>query len=63
MGVMIFAGKPKKHALSALESLPRLEGRMVTGENTKSRAETNSADFKARRFKYLVNIAVYNDWV
>ena len=33
--------------------------RMVTGETPKAERKQIVADFKARRFKYLVNIAVY----
>ena len=58
MGVMIFAAT-KKHALECMESLPPDLSRMVTGETPKAERKQIVADFKARRFKYLVNIAVY----
>lgn len=57
-GVMIFAATIK-HALEVMESLPPDNSRVVTGSTTKSEREQIVIDFKAQKFKYLVNVAVY----
>lgn len=55
-GVVIFAATVK-HAYEVLASLP--EGsRIITGNTKKAERERIIDDFKAKRFKYLVNVAV-----
>ena len=56
MGVMIFAAT-KQHALECMESLP-MDSRMVMGNTPKTERAQIIQDFKARQFKYLVNVAV-----
>lgn len=56
-GVMIFAATIR-HAKEICESLPPELTRLVTGENAKGEREKIINDFKAKRFKYLVNVAV-----
>ena len=58
MAVMIFAATIR-HAKECMESLPPEMARMVTGETPKAERKQIVADFKAMRFKYLVNVAVY----
>ena len=57
MGVMIFAAT-KNHAIECMESLPPDNARMVTGETPAKEREQIINDYKARKFKYLVNIGV-----
>lgn len=56
-GVMLFAATIK-HAQEVCESLPPEITRLVTGETPAAERERILADFKARRVKYLVNVAV-----
>jgi len=57
MGVMIFAAT-KNHAIECMESLPPENSRMVTGETPAGERKKIIDDYKARKFKYLVNIGV-----
>ena len=56
-GVLIFAATVQ-HALEIMESLPPDNSEIITGSTSKSDRETIISRFKARRFKYLVNVAV-----
>lgn len=58
MGVLIFAAT-LQHAAEVMESLPPGNSRCVTGSTSKAQREKNTSDFKAQRFKYLVNVGVY----
>ena len=57
-GVMIFAATVK-HAQEIMESLPSDNSRMIGGDINMAKAERNAivGDFKAMRYKYLVNVA------
>lgn len=57
MGVMIFAATVQ-HAKEIMESLPPTNSRMIGGDVNMKNAEREQlvADFKARRFKYLVSV-------
>lgn len=57
MGTMIFAATVQ-HAQECMESLPKDNSRLITGETPKAERKQIIDDFKARRFKYLVNVAV-----
>lgn len=60
MGVMIFAATTQ-HAKEIMESLPPELSRMVSGDpkiTSKRDRKKIIDDFKARKFKYLVNVAV-----
>lgn len=57
-GVMIFAATVK-HAMEVMESLPPEISRVVSGETSKAERAQIVADFKAQKFKYLVNVAVF----
>lgn len=57
MGVMIFAATIR-HAEECLASLPPDNSRIITGTIKKSERKEIINDFKARKFKYLVNVAV-----
>ncbi len=57
MGVMIFAATTA-HAQECVESLPPELTRLVTGTTGSKERENIISDFKARRFKYLVNVSV-----
>lgn len=57
MGTMIFAATVQ-HAQECMESLPKDNSRLITGETPKTERKQIIDDFKARRFKYLVNVAV-----
>ncbi len=60
MGVMIFAATTQ-HAQEIMESLPPELSRMVSGDpkiTSKDQRRQIIKDFKARKFKYLVNVAV-----
>lgn len=60
MGVMIFA-QTTEHALEIMASLPSALSRMVSGDvkiTSKKDRKKIIQDFKARKFKYLVNVAV-----
>ncbi|WP_231489550.1 DEAD/DEAH box helicase [Billgrantia saliphila] len=56
-GVMLFAASVA-HAEEILGYLPAGQSALVTGETHLSERERVIADFKARRLKYLVNVAV-----
>lgn len=58
MSVMVFAATIR-HAKECMESLPPSMTRLVTGETPKAERKQIVADFKAMKFKYLVNVAVY----
>lgn len=57
MSTMIFAATVP-HAYECMESLPPDNSRLITGETPKGERKQIIDDFKARRFKYLVNVAV-----
>jgi DNA repair protein RadD len=57
MGVMIFAATIQ-HANECVASLPPELTRIITGETGSKDREQIISDFKARRFKYLVNVSV-----
>jgi len=57
MGVMIFAATVQ-HAKECMESLPPENSRLITGDTPKAERKQIIDDYKARRFKYLVNVAV-----
>lgn len=57
MGVMIFAATIK-HAEECMASLPPDNSRLITGSTKKAERKQIISDFKARKFKYLVNVAV-----
>lgn len=56
-GVMIFAATIQ-HANEIMDSLPKELSALVTGKNTKQEREQAIRDFKKKRIKYLVNVAV-----
>jgi DNA repair protein RadD len=56
-GVMFFAATIK-HAREIMASLDADQCRLVTGETPKKERAEILADFKARRFKYIVNVDV-----
>tara|TARA_R110000765_G_scaffold85481_1_gene164892 strand:+ start:2651 stop:4471 length:1821 start_codon:yes stop_codon:yes gene_type:complete len=56
-GVMIFCATIQ-HAQEALESLPPANSRLVTGKTPKAEREQIIEGFKAKKFKYLVNVSV-----
>lgn len=60
-GVMIFAATVE-HAKEIMESLPPDNARMIGGKINmkKKEREVLIADFKARRFKYIVNVQTLN---
>ena len=57
-GVMIFAATVK-HAQEVMESLPPDSSRMIGGNINMAKAERNAivGDFKAMKYKYLVNVS------
>lgn len=57
MGVMLFAATVR-HAEEVLASLPPDLSAMITGDTPKGERASIIARFKARRIKYLVNVAV-----
>lgn len=57
MGVMFFASTIQ-HAQEIMESLSPQDSRLVTGETNKKERELIIEQFKARTFKYLVNVSV-----
>lgn len=57
LGVMIFAATVQ-HAEEIMESLPPALSRIVTGGTDKNERRQILADFKAKRVKYLVNVAI-----
>lgn len=56
-GVMIFSSTVK-HAQEILSYLPEHEARLVIGDTDISSRDQIIEDFKARKFKYLVNVSV-----
>ncbi len=56
-GVLIFAATIQ-HAKEIMESLPPEKSRIVTGETSDAMRDAIVKDFKAKKFKYLVNVAV-----
>lgn len=56
-GVMIFSGSTQ-HAKEILSYLPQGQARIVLGDTDLSQREQIISDFKARHFKYLVNVSV-----
>jgi DNA repair protein RadD len=56
-GVMIFSSSVK-HAEEILSYLPEGQARLVVGDTALTERDRTIADFKARKFKYLVNISV-----
>ena len=56
-GVIIFAAT-RQHMREVLASLPQDNARAIDGETNKKEREQIISDFKAMRFKYLVNVAV-----
>jgi len=56
-GVMIFSSTVR-HAQEILECLPDGEARIVIGDTEDSERDTIINDFKAKEFKYLVNVSV-----
>lgn len=57
MGVMFFASTVQ-HAQEIMESLPPSESRLITGSTKKKERELIIEQFKARTFKYMVNVSV-----
>lgn len=57
MGVMFFASTIQ-HAQEIMESLPPVGSRLITGDTKKKERELIIEQFKARTFKYLVNVSV-----
>jgi len=57
LGVLIFAATVR-HAKECLESLPQELSAIVTNETDKADRERILAGFKAKKIKYLVNVAV-----
>ncbi|MNQ24562.1 type I restriction enzyme EcoKI subunit R [compost metagenome] len=57
-GVMFFAAT-RQHAKEIMASLPPELSRMVDGETPKTERDQAVEDYKAQRFKYLVNVAVF----
>jgi DNA repair protein RadD len=57
MGVMFFAATIQ-HADEIMASLPPSMSRIVTGSTSSKDREKIIADFKERKFKYLVNVSV-----
>ncbi len=56
-GVMIFSASVK-HAEEILSYLPGDQARLVVGDTEMSDRNQTIADFKAKKFKYLVNVSV-----
>ena len=56
-GVMIFSSTVK-HAQEILDSLPEGQARIVIGDTEDQERDQIIEDFKARKFKYLVNVSV-----
>lgn len=56
-GVMIFAATVK-HAEEIMEYLPEGQARLVVGDTEMSERNQTVQDFKAKKFKYLVNVSV-----
>lgn len=60
MGCMIFAATVQ-HAKEIMESLPESNARMIAGDVGTGKEDREQAvnDFKARKFKYLVNVSIF----
>lgn len=56
-GVMIFSASVR-HAKEILSYLPEGEARLVVGDTDMATRDRIVTDFKARKFKYLVNVSV-----
>jgi DNA repair protein RadD len=56
-GVMIFSSTVK-HAHEILECLPKDDARIIIGETDNEDRDSIINDFKAKKFKYLVNVSV-----
>ncbi len=56
-GVMIFSSSVR-HAEEILSYLPEGQARLVVGDTDMAERDRTVADFKARKFKYLVNVSV-----
>ncbi len=56
-GVMIFSSSVK-HAEEIMTYLPAGDARLVVGDTEMAERDTIVADFKKRKFKYLVNVSV-----
>lgn len=56
-GVMIFSGSVR-HAEEIMSYLPKEDARVVLGDTEISDRDQIVQDFKARKFKYLVNVSV-----
>lgn len=57
VGVMVFAATIQ-HANEVMQSLDPNNAQIITGATGKTQREKIISDFKKRRFKYLVNVAV-----
>ena len=56
-GVMIFSGSVR-HAEEIMSYLPNGQARLVVGDTEMADRKATVADFKAKKFKYLVNVSV-----
>ncbi len=56
-GVMIFSASVR-HAKEILSYLPEGQGRLIVGDTNMATRDRIVADFKASKFKYLVNVSV-----
>lgn len=56
-GIMIFSSTIR-HAEEIMSYLPKENSRMVLGDTEMSERDTIVEDFKAKKFKYLVNVSV-----
>jgi len=56
-GVMIFSSTVR-HAHEILECLPKDDARIIIGETENEDRDSIISDFKAKKFKYLVNVSV-----
>ena len=56
-GVMIFSSTVK-HAQEIFESLPERQAKIVIGDTETQERDQILEDFKAKKFKYLVNVSV-----
>lgn len=56
-GVMIFSASVR-HAEEILSYLPEGQARLVVGDTAMNERDRTIADFKSRKFKYLVNVSV-----
>lgn len=56
-GVMIFSASVR-HAKEILSFLPEAEARLIVGDTDMATRDRTVLDFKALKFKYLVNVSV-----